>query len=120
MKRDMDLVRQILLRIEAVENRLVEPEMNFDGYPRHVVIYHTWLLIDAGLVDGDVSYYQSPHADALVRGLTWKGHEFLDEIRDESVWNKTKQKIGREVGSASVEIVREVAKSIIKGLIGLP
>ncbi|ARW15261.1 hypothetical protein S101446_00120 [Komagataeibacter europaeus] len=44
------------------------------------------------------------------RALSWKGQEFLDTIRDDSIWKKTKEK----AGSASFDILTAVAKAVLK------
>ena len=82
MKRDMDLVRKIMLAIEnkpdldTLEIKL--PNENAASLKRHID-----LLYAAGFIDG--IRYQSgtdPDATLLVKGLSWKGHEFLDTIRE--------------------------------------
>lgn len=44
------------------------------------------------------------------RALSWKGQEFLDTIRDDSIWKKTKEK----AGSASFDVLAAVAKAVLK------
>lgn len=113
MQRDMDLIRQILLRVEATNDRREEPNLVFDNYRSHQVAYHVWLLVDAGFLKGDVQYYQSDYVDFLVHSLTWKGHEFLDSIRDENIWSKTKG-AAKTIGSFSVELLFDLAKGFLK------
>lgn len=96
MKRDMDLIRELLLRIESFE---IEPggttpslrpafdtELQIDGYTPDQVDYHLNHLIDAGLVEGQCS---ADHYFILQR-LTWAGHDFLDSVRDPEIWRATK------------------------------
>lgn len=52
--------------------------------------------------------------------MTWDGHEFLDDIRSDSVWSQTKSAVVNQVGSVSLSVLQEVAKGIVKGLVGLP
>ena len=85
MKRDMDLVRQLLLRVEegqgpSMSELLTKPEdMELYGH-------HTRILIDAGFLTGiDASSMTS--LDWLDLQLTWKGHEFLDTLRDPTIWD---------------------------------
>jgi len=44
--------------------------------------------------------------------LTWQGYDFLDAVRSDAVWSKTKSTIAATVGSASLEVVKAVAVSI--------
>lgn len=46
MKRDMDLVRLLILEVEG------EEEVNLSGYTDEQKLYHKYLLIDAGLAEG--------------------------------------------------------------------
>lgn len=51
--------------------------------------------------------------------LSWPGHEFLNAVRDDTVWVKTKEKIASTVGTASVSVLSQVAGAIARGLLGL-
>ena len=55
MKRDMDLVRYLLLRIEATElHGLVD--FAVDGYDAQEINYNLDLMLQAGLVNGKGSW----------------------------------------------------------------
>lgn len=86
MKRDMELVRKILL---AVENS--QTDTLIDGYDDDTIKYHKALVIEKGLADGSVlkSNTEIPAAVGLVK-LTWSGHDFVDAIASESNWAKVK------------------------------
>lgn len=120
VKRDMDLVREVLIEIET--------EHGLDGtqFARFVLAnrdadevgYTVGLLINAGFVTGGSG--RRPHGEApLVSGLTWEGHELLDNIRDPSVWEKTKEK-AKPLLSVSIAILADLAKAEIKRRLGLP
>jgi hypothetical protein len=83
MKRDMSLIRLLLLRLERDE------EVELSAYSEDQVIYHSALAVEAGLLDGAIRTDQQgyPNGVASIR-LTWKGHDFLDAARNESVWKK--------------------------------
>ena len=118
MKRDMDLIREILLKIEGLD----DSQYGFPvcGYQQEVVDYNMDLLISAGLVNGKMTYSQHGPAKAFVQGLTWGGHDFLEAVRSESVWAKTKQHLkDHDLEGISFELIKPVALSIVKQLIGL-
>ena len=52
--------------------------------------------------------------------MTWRGHEFLDAVRDDTVWKKTKDKVASSGVTATVEILTQVATGIVKQMLGLP
>jgi hypothetical protein len=91
MKRDMDLIRELLLKIESLEIRQGETlffnvhGLQVQGYGPDQVVYNIELLFDAGFLKGQGG------ADTFgIAGLTWSGHELLDDIRDPEIWRKTK------------------------------
>jgi hypothetical protein len=120
VKRDMDLAREILLDIEKEHGmdgtqyaRFSLPDRDPDE-----VGYTVDLLIHAGFVTGSLD--RRPHGQLpMVSGLTWEGHELLDNIRDPSVWEKTKEK-AKPFLSASLAVLAELAKAEMKRRLGLP
>jgi hypothetical protein len=120
VKRDMDLVREVLIGIEN-DNRLDGTQFLRFALPDrdpHEVGYTVDRLIHAGLVTG--SRDRRAHGQApMVSGLTWEGHEFLDNIRDPGVWEETKER-AKPLLSVSLAVLAELAKAEIKKRLGLP
>ncbi|MFN0020776.1 MAG: DUF2513 domain-containing protein [Pirellulaceae bacterium] len=93
----MDLIRKILLTIEAEEDA---GGLAKDGYSEQEIGYHCWLILDAGLAEGsDVTCRDGLGSQAILYGLNWNGHEFLDAARDPGRWAKTMEKV-KELGGA--------------------
>lgn len=93
----MELVRAILLRVEAKQN-FTNETITIDGYDPEIVARHVELLFDNKLLDGRKSKEVAPTVPAvLVFDLTWEGHEFVATLRDDNVWGKIKQKISPTV-----------------------
>lgn len=55
-------------------------------------------------------------AGVFVNSITWKGHEFLDTIRDPKVWKATK-KIASHLESVSIKILSNIGTGVINHLI---
>ena len=51
-----------------------------------------------------------------VKRLSVSGHEFLENIRQDTNWNKTKE-VAKSAGSTSIEILSNVASNLITALI---
>lgn len=90
MKRDMDLIRLLLLEIEARGGGVTSQinDLRIEGYTPEQVGHHVWLLEDGGFiicVEGEVV----DEAELYPRCLTWKGHEVLDAVRDPEVWRQS-------------------------------
>lgn len=87
MKRDMELIRMVMLAAEKTKepNELIDPK--FEGHNEIEISYHIALLDDAGLLHG-----QDRSAIGVFRwsagALTWAGHEFVEAVKDEEVWKE--------------------------------
>lgn len=114
MKRDIDLVRQILLSAEALEHGYVSDVPKIDGYTEDQVAHHVYLMGQAGLAEvADTSSMDGTSPTALMISLTWSGHEFLDAIRDPEVWKQTKDIAGR-AGGFTLDLLADLAKGLVK------
>jgi len=121
MKRDMDLIRKILLALEEPPTGFVsETPLEFDGYTESQVRYHVVLLHEAELLHAsDVTSHGDDTPTAIPHRLTWKGHELAAEFRNDTVWAKTKAGMST-VGTASLPVWRALATAAIKQMLGLP
>jgi len=93
MKRDMELIRQILQATEALEFQDGEPPEHYSA-KSYDEAYQIALMQDAGLVEADVTTANMglPEAATVFR-MTWAGHDFLDSTRDSKIWEAAKNKI---------------------------
>jgi hypothetical protein len=114
----MDLIRLLLLRSEAGEEEDVAACEKFSIEERG---YHVQLLLDAGLVEGEAFRDgEGRFIGAVVSRITWAGHDFLQSIRDETVWAKAKKHVLIPGGSWTFDILKEWAKHEMKQKLGLP
>jgi len=124
VKRDMELVRQILLAVQAKTD--LEPELiKIDGLDDAVVGRHIEMLFDAGYLEGiEHSTMASQYRDVLVKDLSWEGHEFVGAISKEELWQKLKSAIGPgELAGQSLKAIKDAAiaaaTTYLKGKLGL-
>lgn len=118
MKRDWELVKSILLRLESKETFHDLGTLEIEGRDKIEVAYHLKLLTEAGLIEGrDLSTKDGPGywADCL----TWSGHDFLDVLRNESVWSKVKDTLKDKALTLPFDVLLELLKSTIKISLGL-
>lgn len=95
MKREMDLVRGILLFVEENIPHGRQVEVKIEGRSEAEIAYHIALLHEAKFLEAiDTS---GTGEDWIVLRLTWTGHEFLDAARNSKVWEQAKS-IFREKG----------------------
>lgn len=119
MKRDWELIRKMLLAIEGSPSGWA-PELKFPGYTDTQVGYHAYLLIDAGLSRGDeVSQMGSEAPEGMITSLTWAGHEFAEAAQDETRWKKAMGLVADKGGSITLDVMKELLVSLMKGAFGL-
>ena len=124
MERNLDLVRQILLSVEADQGPMMyqsdsEVIEGFEAYSRQEFEHHLYLLIEAGFIDGKGQWTFGNTYYATWRSLTWMGHDYLASVRDEGVWAKVQEGLGPRMASCSLEVVQAFAVSVVKGSLGL-
>lgn len=110
MKRDMDLVRLLLFKIEEAGAPIDSRAFALTEEQTKQAPYHLRMLSDAEYIRG------APSSNGLVWGrleLTWAGHEFLDTLRDPTVWEKTKSGAAK-VGGVGVDMLLGIAKEYLK------
>ena len=118
MKRDMELVRQILLAIEAYKDLKQDLKFEIEGYSEEQIMYHMKILADGGLIEAiDASTFEG--ICFIPQGLTWSGYEFLDAIRNETVWKQTKEVVRDKGGSLPFEVLKSLAIEFLKKFVGL-
>ena len=121
MKRDLILLRKILLFVENSDIDIITIEdMIIEEYSPKEISYHVQLLIDAGYIDAKIIHTLSQlYSDFMIKRLTMDGHDFIDSIRDDKVFKKALDKIGNSTSSLSLDIVKAVAIKIISEFLGL-
>jgi len=120
MKRSLDLIREILIAIEDYEPERISSlqtlsPKDFSGTEAENY-HHIKMLRDAGLIDLAGQPFLS--GDFPISGMTMSGHDFLDAIRDQGVWDKTKNRLGK-AGGWTLDLVLAVAKEELKRRLGL-
>ena len=102
MKRDMDIIRLLLLQVESGEE-----QAGMADYTESQILYHCELAIEAGLLEGRaIRGSQGDVQAAKLRKLTWHGHEFLDSARDDALWIQAKRKVVSTGGSWTLDALK--------------
>ena len=111
MKRDMDLIRQIVLAVRESST----PIEGLGGVEQVVFFEHVRLLVEAGFVEAKAF----ASGEVEVSRLTWDGHNFADSILSDSVWNKAKMDVIKPTLSWSFAVLQEYLKQSALGSLGL-
>jgi hypothetical protein len=112
----MDIIRLLLLQAEGEE-----PAPDLSAYTQAQQVYHSALIIEAGLVHGEIITNGDglPAATVTLR-LTWKGHEFLDAARNDTIWKKAGEKTKKAGIQVTMAVLEELLKKLLKEPLGLP
>jgi hypothetical protein len=86
-----------------------------------VLLHHLELLIDAGLLSGKITRSHGSRGDVIgIAGLTWEGHEWIETVRSDRVWEETKNTLMENDGALTFELAKAVATRIHRTRLGLP
>lgn len=122
MRLNPDCIRDILFFVE--DNTTYRKPVLFSNnvndfnivlknfYSPEEILYHLELCEEYGYViigTNTISHI-------WVNRLTKSGHEFLETIRQDNNWSKTKN-IAREIGSFSLETLKDIASNVISNLL---
>lgn len=118
MRLNPDCVRDILIEVEEMTDgkKLIRIDCNqrFREYSAETLRYHFLQCQRYGyFVDGkflgNTDLFQ-------FSDISPQAHEFLDNIRDNNMWNKVKKK-ACEIGTNSIEALAQIAIEIVKNKI---
>ncbi len=122
MKRDLELVRKLLIFFDDKSGPEHVQVPAIPDYDDLTIKYHLVLLHDAGYLRCET--VKSTTSDRVIYvlpfDLTWSGHEFLDKVRNPHVWDEVMGKI-KERGfvSASVDFIKKLADAVIRKKLGI-
>ncbi len=120
MKRNWDIIREILLKAEELNPECTLILSDFDEDRAHEIVYHVKLLDESGLIKVSiVEFLGDANIHFDLDRLTWAGHDFLDAVRNDSMWNKTKEMITDKGGAMTLELIKSFAISLAKTALGI-
>lgn len=114
MKLNKECVRDLLLYLEenlsindfvAVENITLKP------YSYDDLFYTASKLSEANYINCSKRSFDD-ETYIYISSITYQGHQFLDNVRDDNVWKKTKA-ILNPLKSISIELISETASKVI-------
>ena len=116
MKRDMELIRKIVLLIEDSSKGWAPANMVIEGYSQAQIGYHAYLLVDSGLAEGsDVTNSGSEAPEYLLTHLTSAGHDFADSARTPYIWDEVMNDMrNKGILSAALDVIKRSLDSRIR------
>nr|DAR17896.1 MAG TPA: YjcQ protein [Caudoviricetes sp.] len=127
MKRDLDLIRDILLDIESAPSdsiSIYDLAKNHNVSP-DLVFYQIQLLKEAQFLK--VRYLMKvltpdskKYDDIRISRLTLQGHDYLDTVRNNEIWSKTKASIVKLGTSVAFSTITRIASRLLESSLPLP
>lgn len=121
MKRDLDLVRSILLRLEEDATCAATGIPAIDGFDEDTVGFHCHLMAQAELI---LALDLGSTADGLPKwmptSITWDGYEFLATARDKSLWQTATKRLAGGLQQVGFDLLSAWLKQEARQRLGLP
>lgn len=125
MKLDMKCVRDVLLFLESeqyiITNDLGNVETvgswmphiceSLPQYSQETIYYTLARLEEGGYLSISTQWVGNGLNLCCVNYITFAGHEFLEKIRPDTVWEKT-SKIAGKVGNFSLQMIGKIAEGV--------
>ncbi|RUS55068.1 hypothetical protein QI30_08850 [Kurthia sp. 3B1D] len=120
MQRDMEYIRELLFQLEREEYTRTIQYRTEEGAKYK---YHLDLLSDAGFVEVKMQRPTNTYIPLIqCPRITWDGHEYLDSIRKDNIWENVKERLSirdLNLSSASFGIIKELATLELKKYLGI-
>lgn len=114
LQKDFDLFRQILFEIEKIPYGGAYASDIFSGDIEYMtkIAEHLEMLSDAGFIVLGTCIIGFGYPLFPIERMTNAGHDYLDAVRDQTSWSKTKDKLLTLGSSASLAIVSSIVEGI--------
>src|ERR1043165_1581927 len=115
MNRDLNLIRSILLDIEASPPGEPIRGFQYDGREDAEILEHVQLLFDAGFIHGKVRKGHVGQLNAcVVHRMTWAGQEFLAKAKNDTIWKKVLAQAEEKGMSTSMTVIGGLLEAAAK------
>jgi hypothetical protein len=120
MKRDPNLIRNILIDIENSPAGKKIKGFQYEGRDQIEILEHVQLLLDENFIEGQVILDSSGEPfHCIVSRMTWTGHEFLAKAKNDTIWKKVLAQAEEKGMSTSWTIINGLLEAAAKKYAGL-
>jgi Hypothetical protein (DUF2513). len=111
---DPDVIRHILVEMEKMNHPQLMKHI-LEPYDKNTISFHIALLLDAKYIEAKMIRPQrrSVCAIFMLERITFAGHEFLNNIRNDNIWNKTKSEAAKIGETVSLGVIKSIAEKFI-------
>lgn len=128
MKLNIDCVRDVLLCLEEKitmdnNNRIIPVPFKTvkaileNKYEENDIVYAISKLLDIRYIIGHIDKTSGRYkVTGSISDITWEGHEFLNSIRPQTIWETTKENASK-LGISSIRGMASLANNIINAIV---
>ncbi len=81
------LIRKLLLYIEEQKGQFHSEDIKINGFDSDTINYHLKILFENNLITAiEIATNNRILYFYIITGMTWTGHELIDTIRNDNVW----------------------------------
>lgn len=118
MKRDWDLIRQVLLQVEALEPGKAKYIIyTLKGEGNDELAANALLLWKSGFIEGTNATTLSREG-VMAQDLTWAGHDLLNTMKTDKVWTKIKDTAAQQGLELTFDSVKALGKAAWDSIVG--
>ena len=125
MKLNHDCVRDTLLYLESNLELNKSITLSTISIPKHSledITYTVQKLAEAEFLNIKLFCYDNEY-NCFISSISYKGHEYLDNIRDDGIWKETKKILSKFTSvslSFTATVAAEVLSNVILASMGIP
>lgn len=128
MKIDYDCLRDALIALE--EHLTLADDLSYNEIPlidfvhfqelsqydKKQIAYCIYKLAEAQYIEAGQYHLSSRRSYTSIKCITYKGHEFISNTANPSIWKKTIN-IAKQIGVFSMPILSQIASNLISNII---
>lgn len=118
MRLNHECVRDTMLYLEDTleyDHFLPTTDIEIKDYSIDEIKYTLKKLSEAGYITID---REDMLGNFLVKSITYNGHQFIDSVRDNTIWKETKSALAK-IASVSLPVIQQLATHIAKAKVGI-
>lgn len=131
MKLNINCIRDVLLSIEEKSNLNDDfvpigihlndlfNDKSLSSYSDKEIVYTIKKLYEAEYIKADFQYASNTLYICNIYELTYEGHQLLDSIRNNKIFETINQKLDKFGSSVTVEILKLLATNLVKEKLGI-
>lgn len=119
MRRDVELIRKLILAVEESPSARAPRDLTIEGYTDEEVGYHAYLIGQQGLAVVANNSTRGNKLSAIILNLTAAGHDFADASRNATVWNTVIATLKDKAITAPISIIQAMLEQVMRGMVCL-